>query len=69
MINKRIKAQGYNKIIKIYRLTIPLNNNYNNIPASEAEMYDAMVPQIIALNPSRARSALRVGAIAPIPPI
>jgi|PlaIllAssembly_1097288.scaffolds.fasta_scaffold438465_2 hypothetical protein len=38
MINKRIKAQGHNKIIKIYRLTIPLNNNYNNIPASEAEI-------------------------------
>jgi hypothetical protein len=39
------------------------------IPASEAEMYDAIVPQIIALNPSLARSAFLSGAIAPIPPI
>ena len=41
---------------------------YINIPASDAEIYDAIVPQIIALKPSLARSALREGTIAPIPP-
>jgi len=41
---------------------------YISIPASEAEIYDAIVPQIIAFNPRLARSAFRVGAMAPIPP-
>ena len=41
---------------------------YINIPASVAEIYDAIVPQIIALNPSLARSAFRFGTITPIPP-
>ena len=41
---------------------------YIKIPASVAEIYEAIVPHIIALNPSFARSALRFGTITPIPP-
>jgi hypothetical protein len=33
--------------------------NHINIPASDAEIYEAIVPQSIALNPSLARSAFR----------
>ena len=41
---------------------------YISIPASEADMYDAIVPQIIALKPSLARSPFLSGTITPIPP-
>jgi hypothetical protein len=41
---------------------------YISIPAKVAEIYEAIVPQIIALNPNFARSALRFGTITPIPP-
>jgi hypothetical protein len=41
---------------------------YISIPASVAEIYEAIVPQIIALNPSLARSAFLLGTITPIPP-
>ena len=44
-------------------------NYYNNIPAMQADMKFAMDPAITAFNPKRARSDLRLGASAPIPPI
>ncbi len=46
----------------------PLSANHKRIPASEAEIYEAIVPHNIALNPSFARSALRLGTRTPIPP-
>src|SRR5215471_2684628 len=39
------------------------------IPAMHADMKFAMVPAATARSPSRARSLLRVGASAPMPPI
>src|SRR2546427_2024589 len=42
---------------------------HSNIPASVADRKFASVPAIIARNPSRARSCLRSGASAPMPPI
>jgi hypothetical protein len=39
------------------------------MPAMQADMKLAIVPAATALNPSRAKSDLRVGARAPIPPI
>src|SRR5258705_273066 len=44
-------------------------NTHNRMPASVAERKLASVPAIMARNPSRARSCLRSGASAPIPPI
>ena len=41
---------------------------HSNIPAIQADMKLAMVPAIMAFNPRRARSDLREGASAPIPP-
>src|SRR2546422_3721745 len=43
--------------------------NHSNIPASVADRKFASVPAIMARNPSRARSCLRSGASAPMPPI
>ena len=42
---------------------------HSNVPASVAERKFASVPAIMARNPSRARSCLRSGTSAPIPPI
>src|SRR5213592_3909728 len=42
---------------------------HNSIPASVADRKFASVPAIMARNPSRARSCLRSGTSAPIPPI
>src|SRR5881296_2584075 len=42
---------------------------HNSIPASVADRKFASVPAIMARNPRRARSCLRSGASAPIPPI
>ena len=42
---------------------------HNRIPAIQAERKFARVPASIARKPSRARSAFRLGASAPIPPI
>src|SRR5439155_9538845 len=42
--------------------------HFSRIPASVAERKFASVPAIIARNPSRARSCLRSGARAPMPP-
>ena len=42
---------------------------HSNIPAMQADMKFAMVPAATARRPSRARSLLRVGASAPMPPI
>src|SRR6266853_85198 len=42
---------------------------HNNIPANVADKKFASVPAIIARNPSFARSCLRLGASAPMPPI
>ena len=42
---------------------------HSNIPAMQADMKFAIVPAATAFNPSRARSDLRVGASAPMPPI
>ena len=39
------------------------------MPAIVAVVHDAMAPPIIALKPTLARSLLRPGAIAEIPPI
>jgi hypothetical protein len=44
------------------------DKTHKSIPAREAEMYEAIVPQSIALNPSLARSAFRLGTSTPIPP-
>ena len=43
--------------------------HYNNMPAMQADMKFAMVPAATAFNPMRARSDLRLGASAPMPPI
>ena len=45
-----------------------LNLAHSSIPAIQADMKFAMVPQATALRPSRARSDFRVGASAPMPP-
>lgn len=42
---------------------------YNNIPAIQAVIKQAIEPAIIALIPNRATSVCRSGAIAEIPPI
>src|ERR1019366_2845352 len=42
---------------------------HSSIPAMQADMKLAMVPAATARKPSRARSLLRVGARAPMPPI
>ena len=42
---------------------------HSSIPAMQADMKLAMVPAATARSPSRARSDLRVGASAPMPPI
>ncbi len=42
---------------------------HSNIPAMQADMKFAMVPAATARRPSLARSLLRVGASAPMPPI
>src|SRR5437867_5788246 len=47
----------------------PLPAAHSNIPASVADRKFASVPAIMARNPSRARSCLRSGASAPMPPI
>src|SRR6185503_10897464 len=44
-------------------------DTHNRMPASVAERKLARVPAIIARRPSRARSCLRSGASAPMPPI
>ena len=41
---------------------------YNNNPANVADIYEASVPQISALNPKRAKSDRRLGANSLIPP-
>ncbi len=43
--------------------------HYNNMPAMQADMKFAMVPAATAFKPMRARSDLRLGASAPMPPI
>src|SRR5260370_18713561 len=43
--------------------------HYSSMPAMQADIKFAIVPAATALNPSRARSGLRLGASAPIPPI
>ena len=43
--------------------------HHKRMPASVAERKFASVPAIIARNPRRARSCLRSGASAPMPPI
>ena len=40
-----------------------------NMPAMQADMKFAIVPASMAFTPSRARSDLRLGASAPMPPI
>src|SRR5881396_3527648 len=47
----------------------PLPAAHSSIPASVADRKFASVPAIMARNPSRARSCLRSGTSAPIPPI
>src|SRR5207249_4334461 len=47
----------------------PLPAPHSRIPASVADRKFASVPAIIARNPSRARSCLRSGTSAPMPPI
>src|SRR6476646_9484358 len=44
-------------------------HRYNSMPAMQADMKLASVPTNMAFNPSRARSDLREGASAPMPPI
>ena len=43
--------------------------DHSSIPAMQADMKLAMVPAATAFSPRRARSDLRVGASAPMPPI
>ena len=43
--------------------------DHSSIPAMQADMKLAMVPAATARRPSRARSVLRFGASAPMPPI
>src|SRR5439155_12246176 len=47
----------------------PLPVRHNRIPANVADRKFASVPAIMARNPSRARSCLRSGTSAPMPPI
>src|SRR5882762_2160394 len=47
----------------------PIRFAHSSMPASVAERKFASVPAIMARNPSRARSCLRSGASAPMPPI
>src|SRR2546422_7531891 len=47
----------------------PLPVSHNRIPANVADRKFATVPAIMARNPSRARSCLRSGTSAPMPPI
>ena len=42
---------------------------YKSMPAMQADMKFAMVPAATAFSPRRARSDLRLGASAPMPPI
>ncbi len=44
-------------------------SGYSSMPAMHADMKLAMVPAATAFKPSRARSDLRFGASAPMPPI
>src|SRR5205823_4728066 len=48
---------------------LPRLSRHKSMPARVADKKLARVPAIMARNPSRARSCLRSGASAPIPPI
>ena len=64
----RTKNQFFRQINNQTNALIILTYPYKSIPAREAEIYEAIVPHSIALNPSLARSALRFGTSTPIPP-
>ena len=61
----RPSRQGKTKIARPRRM----NRSYSSMPAMQADMKFASVPTNMAFNPSRARSDLREGASAPMPPI
>src|SRR5215471_10243723 len=54
--------------LDVFARFLDVRRVHSSIPAMHADMKLAMVPASIAFRPSRARSDLRVGASAPIPP-